>query len=318
MNQPVIAIDLGGTAIKAAIVSGEKILSSSSIPANSSEGLGPQLPRIAEQVRSLCGESGIQPSVCAGLGMAVPFLVDPVASKVTSAPKEKYFDACDLDLPAWSEETLGIPLKIENDAHAACLGEWRYGAGRGVDDLVMFTLGTGIGCSAILRGHPVRGKRFQAGVLGGHMVSDPDGEPCVCCPANGCFESLSASRSLPGHARSHPAFAASPLSTLEEIDFKAVFECAQAGDATAVAVRDKVIRYWSALAINVCAAYDPDVIIIGGAVSAASETFLPPMREYVNRHAWTVRPPDILPAALGNHAGTVGIASLFTHQTVTI
>jgi glucokinase len=316
MNPPVIAIDLGGTTIKAAIVRGAEILASASIPARSPEGLAPQLPRLADLVGNLCASLGLTPSDCAGLGMAVPFLVDLTACRITSAPKEKYFDACDIDLPAWCRATFGLELRIENDAHAACLGEWRYGAGRGVDDLVMFTLGTGIGCSAILRGRPLRGKRFQAGVLCGHMISNPDGQPCACCPGNGCFESLSASRSLSGHAQRHPDFRRSPLAALAEIDFKAVFVHAAHGDAVATAVRNTVIRYWSALAINVCAAYDPDLIVIGGAVAAAADTFLPPMREYVNRHAWTVRPPDITSASLGKHAGTIGIASLFTHKTL--
>jgi glucokinase len=176
----------------------------------------------------------------------------------------------------------------------------------------MFTLGTGIGCSVVLRGRPLRGKRFQAGVLCGHFISDPEGEPCVCRPANGCFESLAASRSLPGHARREPGFAESALAAAPEIDFKAVFEQAARQDRVAVAVRDRVVRYWSALAVNVCAAYDPDRIVIGGAVAAAADDFLPAMRDYVNRHAWTTRPPEILPAALGNHAGLIGIASLFT------
>lgn len=316
MNPHVIAIDLGGTSIKAALVSGGDILASEAIPARSSEGLAPQLPRIADLVRSLCSSRGLAPSDCAGLGMGVPFLVDSVACRITSAPKEKYFDACDLDLPAWSRESFGLELKIENDAHAACLGEWRHGAGRNVDDLVMFTLGTGIGCSVIMRGRPLRGKRFQAGVLCGHMISDPDGEPCVCCPAHGCFESLSASRSLPALAHHHPDFGHSPLAAIAEIDFKAVFDYAAAGDSVATAVRDRVIRYWSALAVNVCAAYDPDLIIVGGAVAAAAPVILPRMQDYVQRHAWTVRPPDIVSATLGNHAGIVGISSLFTNQTV--
>jgi glucokinase len=245
--------------------------------------------------------------------MAVPFLVDPLACRITSAPREKYFDACDLDLTEWSRESFGLDLKLENDAHAACLGEWRHGAGQGVDDLVMFTLGTGIGCSVILRGHPLRGKRHQAGVLCGHMISDPEGAPCTCCPANGCFESLSASASLGGHARRHPDFARSPLSALTEIDFKAVFDHAASGDPTSTAVRDKVIRYWAALAVNACAAYDPDLILIGGAVSAAAPVILPALRDYVNHHAWTTQPPRIECARLGNQAGTVGIASVFQH-----
>lgn len=312
MNPTVIAIDLGGTRIKAAIVQGAALRVVDSIAAHSGEGLAPQLPRVADLIGELCRRAGLAAADCLGIGMAVPFLVDPVAGRITSVPKEKYGDAAGMDLGAWAKDCFGLAFKLENDAHAACLGEWRHGAGIGIDDLVMFTLGTGIGCSAVLRGRPLRGKRFQAGVLCGHFIADPDGEPCVCCPANGCFESLAASRSLPGHARREPGFAESALARVPEIDFKAVFELAALGDLVAVAVRERVVRYWSALAVNVCAAYDPDRIVIGGAVAAAAADFLPTMRDFVNRHAWTTRPPDLVAAGLGNHAGLIGIASLFT------
>ena len=311
MKRPVLAIDLGGTLIKAGLVRGAEILASASIPAHAEEGLAPQLPRIESMLGDLCAGLGLGRPDCAGLAMAVPFLVDPVDRRITSTPKEKYADAAHIDLVSWAGTALGLDFRMENDAHAACLGEWRHGAGQSCDDLAMITLGTGIGCSVVLRGRPVRGKRFQAGVLCGHLIADPDGEPCVCCPANGCFESLAASRSLPGLARRHPDFASSALGGLSEIDFKAVFELSSAGDKVALSVRDHVIRLWSALVVNLCAAYDPDRILIGGAVAASADTFLPPMREFVERHAWTVRPPDLVPAALGNHAGLVGAASLF-------
>ena len=315
VSAPVIGIDLGGTRIKAALIDGPVVRLADSIAAHSSAGLEPQLPRVAAMIHDLCQRAGIAASDCAGLGMAVPFLVDPGACQILSVPKEKYGDAAGLGLREWAREAFKLDFKMENDAHAACLGEWRHGAAVGVDDLVMFTLGTGIGCSVVLRGRPLRGKRFQAGVLCGHFIADPAGEPCVCCPANGCFESQAASRSLPGHARREPGFADSALAGESEIDFKAVFDHAARGDRVAIAVRDRVVGYWSALAVNVCAAYDPDLIVVGGAVAGSAAEFLPAMRDYVGRHAWTVRPPEIVPAALANHAGLIGIASLFTTPT---
>lgn len=313
MTRPVVAIDLGGTRIKAALVEGAEVRIADSIPANAGAGMVPQLPRVAELIDGLCRRLEVAVGDCGGLGMAVPFLVDPVACRITSAPREKYGDAAGVDLRAWARQTFGLDFRMENDAHAACLGEWRHGAGRGIDDLVMFTLGTGIGCSVVLRGQPLRGARFQAGVLCGHFISDPAGPPCACCPAAGCFEALSASGSLPRHARNEPGFATSPLAEVDPIDFKAVFDHAGNGDPVAIAVRDRVIRYWAALAVNVTAAYDPDRIVIGGAVAAAAGQFLQPMQDFLNRHAWTVRPPEIVTAALGNHAGLIGMASLFTH-----
>jgi glucokinase len=117
--------------------------------------------------------------------MAVPFVVDPLGQRIPSAPREKYPDASDIDLRAWARERFGLDLRIENDAHAALLGEWRHGAGQGSDDFVMLTLGTGIGCSVLIGGRPLRGKRFQAGVLGGHLIADPGVAACGACPASG-------------------------------------------------------------------------------------------------------------------------------------
>jgi glucokinase len=316
--KPVIAIDLGGTAIKAGLVHGTEVLVDASIAANAPAGLGPQLPRLEAFLRELCQKGGVTPETCAGIGMAVPFLVDPVANRIRSAPPNKYGDAASLDLPAWAQQQFGLSLKLENDAHAACLGEWRHGAGRGSDDLVMLTLGTGIGCSVILRGRPLRGKHFQAGVLGGHLIGNPDGASCAVCPGVGCYEAESASLSLPRLAKADPRFASSRLALAPAIDFATVFKAAAAGDDLARDLRDRCIRWWSALAVSLVHAYDPDRIVIGGAVARDAAVILPAMQAYVNRHAWIVDPVEIRAAELGNAAGTVGIASLFEHEATCI
>jgi glucokinase len=311
---PVIAIDLGGTNIKIGVVRGTEVLAAKSIPANAPAGLGPQLPRIETVISELCGTCGIAPAKCAGIGMAVPFLVDPVANRIRSVPPEKYGDACGIDLPTWAKERFGLKLKLENDAHAACLGEWRHGAGRGSDDLVMLTLGTGIGCSVILRGRPLRGKHFQAGVLGGHLIGNPDGAPCAVCPGTGCYEAESASLSLPRLAQGDPRFAGSCLAKAATIDFAAVFKGAAAGDALAQEIRDRNIRWWSALAVSLIHAYDPDRVVVGGAVARDAAVILPAMQAYVNRHAWIVEPVEFRAAELGNDAGLVGAATLLSQE----
>ena len=312
---PTLAIDLGGTNIKVGVVHGVQVLCSDSIPAHAREGLSPQLPRLKELFEKLCAQVGVVPSRCGGLGMALPFLVDPVRNRILSVPPEKYGDACSLDLAGWARTQFGLGLKLENDAHAACLGEWRHGAGRGSDDLVMLTLGTGIGCSVIIRGRPLRGKHFQAGVLGGHLVSDPAGAACSVCPSQGCYEAESASLSLPRIARSHDCFDSSALSREPVIDFAAVFRHAAAGDYVALAVRDRCIRYWSALAVSLVHAYDPDRIVIGGAVAGSASSFLQAIKEHVNRYAWITEPVDLCVAELGNNAALIGAASLFEKET---
>jgi len=244
----------------------------------------------------------------------VPFLVDPHQQRIRSVPREKYGDAGTLDLPGWARRQFGLDLRLENDAHAALLGEWRHGAGRGSDDFIMVTLGTGIGCSVLMRGRPLRGKHFQAGVLGGHLIARPeDGTVCAACPGAGCYEAESALQSLARAARAHPQFAASALAGLPVLDFAAVFEHAARGDAVAVAVRDRCQQYWTALLISLVHAFDPDRIVIGGGVleGTAARALLPAMQADVNRHAWIVEPVELRAAALGNQAGLIGVATLF-------
>jgi glucokinase len=316
-DRPAIAIDLGGTSIKAGVVRGPEILAADAIAAHSREGLAPQLPRIADLVDGLCAATQLAPPDCLGIGMAVPFVVDPLRQRIPSAPREKYPDASDIDLRAWARERFGLDLRIENDAHAALLGEWRHGAGQGSDDLVMLTLGTGIGCSVLIGGRPLRGKRFQAGVLGGHLIADPlGGAACGACPASGCYEAEAASQSLSREARAHPAFASSALAAVPAIDFAVVFRLAARGDDVAAAVRDRCLRYWTALIISLVHAYDPDRIVIGGGVSEGEEArpFFATMQDDVNRQAWITEPVAIRAARLGNRAGLIGAASLFTRE----
>lgn len=311
MPAPTIAIDLGGTNIKIGIVRGTELLASDSTPANAHLGLGPQLPRLAALIETLCARGAVTPAACAGIGMALPFLVDPVANRILAVPPEKYGDACGVDLAGWARAEFGLGLKLENDAHAACLGEWRHGAGRGSDDLVMLTLGTGIGCSVVIRGRPLRGKHFQAGVLGGHIIANPDGPKCAVCPGRGCYEAEAASLSLPRRAKADPRFAESALARETVIDFAAVFRHAAAGDAVALDVRGHCTRYWAGLAVSLIHAYDPDRIVIGGAVARSADAFLPAMQAYVNANAWLNEPVELRAASLGNDDALIGAAALF-------
>ena len=315
---PTIAIDLGGTEIKTAIVNGTDVLAAEAIPAHSRAGLAPQLPRVAAVIARLCAARQLAPSACRGIGMAVPFLVDPLRQRILSVSREKFGDACGIDLSAWARQCFGLDLKLENDAHAALLGEWRHGAGQGSDDFVMFTLGTGIGCSVLLRGRALRGKHFQAGVLGGHLIANPmDGAPCAACPAAGCYEAESGTQSLAREANKHPGFSQSALAAVKTPDFAAVFRHAADGDAVAVALRDRCLRYWTALVVSLVHAFDPDRIVIGGGVAdnPLARAFFPVMQDDVNRQAWITEPIEIRAARLGNQAGIIGVSSLFTQET---
>src|SRR5580765_3006473 len=128
-----------------------RILGRESFAARSDDGLAPQLPRIAQGLDSLCAAAQANRDECTAFAMAFPSLIDSRTGRVLAA-YGKYADAPQLDLPQWSRNTLRLPLIIENDARMALLGEWQAGAGRGCDDLVMVTLGTGIGTAALIEG----------------------------------------------------------------------------------------------------------------------------------------------------------------------
>ena len=155
-QHPVLAVDLGGRRIKVGVVDGGRLLSFRAFDARAEEGLTAHLADLEATIADAAAEVGLAPSACAGLGVVSPGLVDPDAGRVLSTNR-KYPDAVDFDFGAWGRDTFGLPVRLENDAHAALLGEWRHGAASGADDVVQVMLGTGIGCSVVLGGLPLRG-----------------------------------------------------------------------------------------------------------------------------------------------------------------
>jgi glucokinase len=201
-------------------------------------------------------------------------------------------------------------LRVENDARLALLGERYAGAARGFDDVVMMTLGTGIGGVAMVEGRLLRGKHYQAGVLGGHLPAAFDGRPCTC-GAVGCVEAEASTWSLPRVAREAPGFAASALARAEAIDFEALFACAAAGDRVAVEVRDRCLRVWAAGAVGMIHAWDPEVLVVGGGVMRDAGAVLPFLEAQVHAHAWTPwGKVAVRAAALGDRAALLGAVPL--------
>ena len=309
----VLACDMGGTRIKLGVVRGGAVLASDVIPAHSDRGLRPRLPSVAEALRGLCATNGLELSVCHGLAVSFPSLVDVRSGRIL-AEYGKYRDAMDIDLRAWARDALGLPLAIENDARMALIGEWRHGAGRGSDDVVMITLGTGLGTSAVVEGRVVRGKHGQAGCLGGHTTVRYGGRPCSCGNV-GCAEAEASTAFLARIAAERADLAESPLSREPVVDYAAVVRHAAAGDPCARSLLDHSVRVWGALAVNLVHAYDPEVVILGGGIMSAADSILPAVREYVLRHAHTpwgkVR---VVASELGDRAALVAADWLVREQ----
>lgn len=306
-----LCADLGGTVIKSGAVRGGQVLAAAQIPAFSQQGLLPQLPRIQQLLREVAASAAVTLDQCAGLGLAFPTLVDGNAARLLAPMHDKYADAMKVDLPAWARQQLGLPIKLENDARAALLGEWKCGAGQGCDDLVMVTLGTGIGTAVVMEGRPLLGRHHQAGVLGGHFVVTPNGAACGC-GGRGCVETEAGAAAIDRLARGDPAFTSSQLARATDVTFESLFACAAAGDPLALRLRNRCLDYWGAAIVSLIHAYDPVRVIVGGGVMKSADLILGWLRQFAGRDAWTPwGTVEIRPAQLGSDAALVGMGVAF-------
>lgn len=306
VEMKVVAVDLGGTHASCAAVEDRTVRAKISVPILDCKLLEPLLPQIASAV---CRLDLVNAQ---GIGFGFPGLVNSSIPRVTST-NEKFVDAPDLDLDAWARQDLGLPLALENDARLALLGERHAGAAQGIDDVVMFTLGTGIGGVAMIGGKLLKGKHGQAGVLGGHVPVNFSGRRCTCGNI-GCAESEASGWSLPLVCESWPDFSKSALAACE-INFENLFAVAESGDRIAIAIRDRCMTAWGAAAVAAIHAFDPELLVYGGGVMKSGAAIVPVIQEYIDRHAWTpwgkVR---VAPAELGNDAALLGVVPLVEQE----
>lgn len=306
----VLAVDLGGSHVGLAVVAAGRVLAEATI-ATEARSMSEILPEIEAGLLDCCERAGVNPRDCRGLGLGVPSLVDGRTGEVLSA-FNKFADVDVGALRVWTQVAFGLPLRIENDAAIALLGEHRAGAARGSGDVVLVTLGTGIGVSAMLERRLLRSRLGHAGSLGGHLVVKMDGRRCAC-GAIGCAEAEASTWALPAIAADWPGFAESVLAGLARLDYAEVFRAKDAGDRVAIEIVERSIAVWSALAVTLVHAYGSELMLFGGGVMARGEEILGPVREYVQRHAWRSSRgvTQIESAALGIQAALVGAEALF-------
>lgn len=308
-----LSLDMGGTHIGCAVVRDRAILASASLDSEKAASLEALLPSIAETLHRLLAEAGASIAECGGIAVGFPGIVVARSGRILSTLK-KYEDAMTLDLAAWSRATFGVSLRMENDARMALLGEQYAGVARDVRDVVMMTLGTGIGGAAMIEGSLLRGAHAQAACLGGHLPVDFRGHACSCGNI-GCAEAEAAGWSLPGIVRETPGFAASALAAAPRLDFYTLFRAADEGDAVALAVRHRCLEVWAANAVALIHAYDPEVVVMGGGVMARAETIVPFVQDHVNQHAWAAwGKPQVRAAALGENAALLGAVPLLSEE----
>ena len=288
----VIGVDVGGTKILAAVVSRDGSLGvrlERPSDHSSQDALLAELDSLVEELHRA------EPEAVA-LGFGVPSRIDQRsghALKSVNIPLEG------VDLRDRMREQHGLPVALDNDANAAAIAEWRAGAGRGTTDMVMLTLGTGVGGGLILGGRPYRGS-IGAGAELGHVVIVHDGVRCSC----GGY----------GHLESYVSGRAADELAVETFgpaaDAHRLVRIANEGDATALELLTEIGRKLGSGLGSIVNAYDPEVIVVGGGFAAADELLLAPAREVMEREA--LKPiregMRVVRAELGTSAGMIGAA----------
>jgi len=311
---PVVAMDLGGTRIKFGVMDEGRLVSTASIVVPSSEHFAAVLPDIERQIDNMLQEGGYDS--LQGIGMAFPTIVDSDNMKLLYK-YVKYNDANDIDLKGWARSKWNAPLAMENDARAALVGEWQYGAGQGSDNLVMITIGTGVGSAALMNGQLLKGTNYLAGNIGGHQIIRFDGVPCNC-GNTGCLESEASSWALPDILKKHPGYAGSAFDTgAERPDFEAVFRLAGAGDAFSLSVRNRCMDVWFNGILNLIFSFDPEKVIIGGGVMHSADVILPYIQHKINHASWLpANPARMVAAQQPDWAGVLGAGYLASRTTL--
>ncbi len=310
-----IGCDLGGTNLRAAIVDVESgdVLHLESIPTMAQEKHEAVMHRMADLILHVLNSAGLDKDHIGGIGIGAPGVLDLAKGETLFLP----------NLPGtWPNIPLadtitrftGLPTILLNDVRAITNGEWRFGAGRGVDTIAVFAIGTGIGGGLVINGQLHLGLGGTGGELG-HTMIDFNGPACGC-GNTGCLETYA---SGPAIAAMGMKAVSQGLTTqiselcdhdLNRITPKLIADAANAGDEIANDIYDKAGFYIGIAAANVCAAIGPRRIIIGGGVAKAGALLLDPIRRTVRQRVY-VMPVDqveIVPSQLGDIAGIIGVA----------
>ena len=303
----VIAVDIGGTQVRVALFRDDRLHQRAALPTDvrgGPSGVMDQIDALIEQVAAKDDRKTIT-----GIGLSLAGPIDTESAVVTRIPTLPGWDGLPV-AQALSERT-GLPARVENDGIAATLGEWRYGAGRGVSNIVYLTVSTGIGGGAVVDGRLLHGRKGIAGHLG-HMRMAQEGSTCSCGTV-GCFEALAS-----GSALSQRAAATADMSDhlagiaqSRAVDARDVFEGARAGDSHCLHLVGEEAMYLGQGITSVIHIFSPDRVVMGGGVSNAFEQLEPGIHDVIRRDAMPpFRTVPVVKSALGDDSGLFGAARL--------
>ena len=281
--------------------------------------LGRDLDRLLGELESEIHEALRACPQAEAIGIGIPSTIDHRRGKAISSVNLPIVDVPFRELV---EQRLNLPTFLDNDANLAALAEHRFGAAKGATNAVLLTIGTGIGGGLVLGGELYRGST-GAGAELGHVVIDQAGPPCQGnCPNRGCVEVLASGTALGREGRiaaeTHPGSSLGrALAAGEEITGRLVTKHAIDGDGIAVEVVATIGRRLGVALSSLANIFDPDVIVIGGGVSAAGDLLLEPAREQLRSRALPpMNETPVLPAAMGPDSGFIGAAEMALEESV--
>jgi glucokinase len=308
---PVLAVDFGGTKIIAALVSHPpRVIARDYSLTLAGEGVAAVTGRIFSAIDRVLSAQNIAPSQLHSIVVAAAGAIDPERGLVTSSP----------NLLGWRDVPLRDMVKARykvntiliNDANAEVLGEHQLGAGKGVDSLILVTVGTGIGGGIIIKGRLYTGASGSAGEIG-HTAIDVNGPRCSCGNI-GCWEMFASGRAMAREAQARikwgekSTLAEMVGGEIEKITTEKIEAAARSGDPLALEVISKAATYLGIGMVNLVNAFNPEMIIVGGGVAKMGELLLEPARQVVRERAFKLASGAvrIVPAQLGDDAGVLG------------
>lgn len=309
-----IGIDIGGTSIKGAVVNDAgKVLTRFAMDVNKDSSGEAEVNRFCDVMAKAINEYDKSIKL-EGIGIGMPGILDMDKGVVITSP----------NLPKWNglhiskliSKRMGLPVYINNDANVATLGEARFGSGKEYSNLIMLTLGTGVGGGIIIDNKLYDGNRHQGAELG-HMVIRVNGEKCGC-GRRGCFEAYASATGL--IKMSKKEMDKNPDSLMHEVanefgkvNAKVVFEASRRGDKAAIRVMKRYVKYLSEGILNYCNIFRPEVVVLSGGVANEGDYLLDQVRHFLKNHSYGMKGSpkvELTVASLGYDSGKIGAACL--------
>jgi len=314
MSEIFVGIDLGGTNIKIGCFDSQLNLICKTAVATEAN-VGPEVivDRIGQTTEKLLADNDLSGESIAAIGIGAPGPSKLDEGIIIASPNMPSFK--NVPLRKMVSDKFGKPAVLENDANAACWGEYVLGAGKDVEDMVFFTLGTGIGGGVIINGRLVHGFADNAAELG-HIIIYPEGRRCGC-GQRGCVEAYASADSTA--KRAAEAVKAGAQSSLEkvldekgQISCQDVYEHLAAGDKLAKKITDETAKALAIVCVNVLHTTEPKRIVFAGGMIAAGDALLGRIRYYFDQQIWSLKKEavEIAFATLGEDAGIIGAAAL--------